>query len=65
MHRVALLLALVGALHGILYAPLVSENVAPDTPSYRAAGEALLDGSYTTPISAGFYYSSAPARSST
>jgi hypothetical protein len=56
VHRVALLLALVGALHGILYVPLVSDNVAPDTPSYRAAGEALLDGSYTTPVDAGFYY---------
>jgi hypothetical protein len=56
VHRVALLLALVGALHGIVYAPLVSDNVAPDTPSYRAAAEALLDGSYTTPVHAGFYY---------
>jgi hypothetical protein len=56
VHRVALLLALVGALHGILYAPLVDDNVAPDTPSYRAAAEALLDGSYTTPLEAGFYY---------
>ena len=56
MHRVALLLALVGALHGILYAPLVSDNVQPDSPSYIAAAEALRDGSYTTPVDAGFYY---------
>ena len=56
MHRVALLLGLVGALHGLMYVPLVSDNVAPDTPTYRAAAEALRDASYTTPLEAGFYY---------
>lgn len=52
----ALLLALAGALHGALYVPLVSTNVRTDSWTYSAAADAILDGSYTTPLKAGFFY---------
>ncbi|MGH3129788.1 MAG: glycosyltransferase family 39 protein [Gaiellaceae bacterium] len=54
--RAALLLAVVGALHGLVYVPLVTFNVATDSGTYVASAEALLDGSYSTPLRAGFYY---------
>jgi hypothetical protein len=48
--------ALLGALHGLVYIPLVQFTSVTDSGSYVASAEALLDGSYTTPIRAGFYY---------
>jgi 4-amino-4-deoxy-L-arabinose transferase-like glycosyltransferase len=54
--RLALVLALVGALHGLLYVPLVSNHIQTDSWTYTAAGEAILEGSYSTPLRAGFYY---------
>lgn len=54
--RSALILAAVAALHGLLYVPLVSTNEETDTWSYVASANALLDGSYTTPLKAGFYF---------
>ena len=54
--RSALLLAALAALHGLLYVPLVDTNEKTDTWSYVASANALLDGSYTTPLQAGFYF---------
>lgn len=54
--RSALLLAALAALHGLLYVPLVDTNEKTDTWSYVASANALLDGSYTTPLRAGFYF---------
>ena len=54
--RVALLLAVGAAAHGLLYAPLVEEHVVTDSGTYLAAATAIADGSYTTPLIAGFYY---------
>jgi 4-amino-4-deoxy-L-arabinose transferase-like glycosyltransferase len=52
----ALAIAVVAGLHGLLYAPLLNSNAGTDSASYRAAGSALLDGSYSTPIAAGLYF---------
>jgi 4-amino-4-deoxy-L-arabinose transferase-like glycosyltransferase len=54
--RTALVLAVVAGLHGLLYIPLVSTNEETDTWSYVATANALLDGSYSTPLKAGFVY---------
>jgi 4-amino-4-deoxy-L-arabinose transferase-like glycosyltransferase len=54
--RGALLLAVAAALHGAAYIPLVSTNEETDTWSYVASANAILDGSYTTPLQAGFYF---------
>jgi Dolichyl-phosphate-mannose-protein mannosyltransferase len=54
--RGALVLAAVAAVHGLVYLPLVSTNEETDTWSYVASANALLDGSYTTPLKAGFYF---------
>jgi hypothetical protein len=54
--RLAVALALVGALHGLLYVPFVSNHVQTDSWTYTAAGEAILDGSYTTRLQASSYY---------
>ena len=52
----ALAIAVVAGLHGLLYAPLLSSNTGTDSATYRAAGSALLEGSYTTPIRVGLYF---------
>jgi 4-amino-4-deoxy-L-arabinose transferase-like glycosyltransferase len=54
--RLALALALVGALHGLLYVPFVSNHIQTDSWTYTAAGEAILDASYSTPLQASSYY---------
>jgi 4-amino-4-deoxy-L-arabinose transferase-like glycosyltransferase len=54
--RVALLLSCLAGLHGLAYLPLVDEHSVTDSRTYVAASEALLSGSYTTPLNAGFYY---------
>ena len=54
--RSALLLAALAALHGLVYVPLVDTNEKTDTWSYVASANALLDGSYSTPLQAGFYF---------
>ena len=54
--RSALLLAALAALHGLAYIPLVDTNEKTDTWSYVASANALLDGSYSTPLQAGFYF---------
>jgi Dolichyl-phosphate-mannose-protein mannosyltransferase len=54
--RTALLIAVLGALHGALYIPLVSTTVKTDSWSYVAAANALRDGAYSTPLKAGFYF---------
>jgi hypothetical protein len=54
--RIALVIAVVGALHGLAYLPLVQKHEVTDSWAYRAAAHALLQGSYTTPLHASFYY---------
>lgn len=54
--RLALLLALVAGLHGLLYVPLVSINEKTDSWTYVAGGNAIREGGYSTPLKAGFYY---------
>jgi 4-amino-4-deoxy-L-arabinose transferase-like glycosyltransferase len=49
-------LALVAALHGLLYVPFVSNHIQTDSWTYTAAGEAILDGDYTTRLQASSYY---------
>lgn len=54
--RIALLVAVAGTLHGLVYTPLVTVHAVTDSGSYLAAASAIEDGSYTTPLIAGFYY---------
>jgi hypothetical protein len=54
--RLALVIAVVGAVHGLLYVPFVSTTVGTDSNTYVAAAQALVDGSYTTQLVSGFYY---------
>ena len=54
--RSALILAALAALHGLVYVPLVDTNEKTDTWSYVASANAILDGSYSTPLKAGFYF---------
>src|SRR5215210_4564452 len=54
--RLAVAIAIVGALHGLLYVPLLSSNTGTDTRTYTKSATALLHGSYTTPLWAGFYF---------
>ena len=54
--RLALVLAIVGALHGLVYDPFVSNHIQTDSWTYTAAGEAILGGSYTTRLQASSYY---------
>jgi hypothetical protein len=54
--RLVVALAVVGALHGLLYAPIARTHVATDSGTYLAAASALHDGGYSTPLRAGFYY---------
>lgn len=48
----ALALGAVAALHGLLYVPFVSPHTTLDTPTYLAPAQAILDGSYSTPLPA-------------
>ena len=52
----ALLLAVAAGLHGLLYAPFVSTHVETDSWTYQAGANAILDGSYSTPLQAASYY---------
>jgi 4-amino-4-deoxy-L-arabinose transferase-like glycosyltransferase len=54
--RLALLLAVLAAAHGLVYVPIVERNFVTDSATYVAAAEAILDGSYSTPLIAGFYF---------
>ena len=54
--RLALLVALAGTLHGLAWIPFVDPHAVTDSGTYVASAEALLEGSYTTPLRAGFYY---------
>jgi 4-amino-4-deoxy-L-arabinose transferase-like glycosyltransferase len=54
--RVALLLAVAGTLHGLAYTPWVEIRAPTDSWTYTAAAEAILDGSYSTPVKAGLYF---------
>jgi len=49
--RLALLAAVIGAVHGLVYVPFAN-HVGGDTPSYTAPAHALLHGSYSTPLPA-------------
>jgi hypothetical protein len=55
-HWLAFLLAAIAGAHGLVYAPLVDHNFVTDSSTYVAAAEAILDGSYSTPLIAGFYF---------
>jgi hypothetical protein len=46
----------VAALHGLAYVPLVSTNDETDSWTYLASANAIRDGSYSTPLMAGFYF---------
>ena len=54
--RLAIVIAIVGAVHGLLYVPFVSRTVGTDSNTYIATAQAMLDGEYTTPLVAGYYY---------
>ena len=49
-------LAVAAGLHGLVYVPLVTTNDETDSWSYLAAANAIRDGSYSTPLMAGFYF---------
>lgn len=51
--RAALLLSLVGFLHGLVYIPF-GYHATPDSSTYIAAAKTLLHGSYSTPLEASF-----------
>ena len=54
--RLVLGLALLGAVHGLAYAPFVEVKAPTDSWTYTAAANAILDGSYSTPVKAATYY---------
>src|SRR4051812_46397314 len=54
--RAAVVLAAVAALHGLIYIPLVHRHVTTDTDTYVATAHSITDGSYSTPLRAGFYF---------
>ncbi|HZB23678.1 MAG TPA: glycosyltransferase family 39 protein, partial [Gaiellaceae bacterium] len=54
--RLAIVIAIVGAVHGLLYVPFVSRTVGTDSNTYVATAQAILDGEYTTSLVAGYYY---------
>jgi membrane-associated phospholipid phosphatase len=54
--RLALLLAAISSLHGLVYVPFVDHNFVTDSATYVASAEAILDGGYSTPLIAGFYF---------
>lgn len=54
--RLALLIAVVGALHGLLYAPFVQKHVVTDSWTYTAIAKSIEHGNYSPPLKAGFYY---------
>jgi hypothetical protein len=43
-----------------VYLPFAHTHLTADSPTYLAAGQALLDGSYSTPIGANMYYTQIP-----
>ena len=45
----ALILGVVGAVHGLIYVPFAGPRLG-DTPGYVAAAQAIRDGSYSTPL---------------
>jgi 4-amino-4-deoxy-L-arabinose transferase-like glycosyltransferase len=49
-----LVLAIVGAAHGLFYVPLLSKHKDTDSDTYLAAAHAILHQSYTTPLDASF-----------
>jgi 4-amino-4-deoxy-L-arabinose transferase-like glycosyltransferase len=51
-----LLIAVVAGVHGLAYIPLVSTNDETDSWSYLASANAIREGSYSTPLKAGFYF---------
>jgi hypothetical protein len=53
--RLLLLAAFVGAMHALLYLPFVPRAYG-DTETYVASANALLEGSYTTPLHASSLY---------
>jgi hypothetical protein len=53
---VMLLIALAAGVHGLVYIPLVEVNDETDSWSYLASANAIRDGSYSTPLKAGFYF---------
>jgi 4-amino-4-deoxy-L-arabinose transferase-like glycosyltransferase len=54
--RLALLVSLVGALHGLLYAPFVHKHVVTDSWTYTAIAKSIEHGNYSPRLKAGFYY---------
>jgi 4-amino-4-deoxy-L-arabinose transferase-like glycosyltransferase len=55
-HRLGLLLAAIAGAHGLVYVPLVDHNFVTDSSTYVSAAEAIVDGAYSTPLIAGFYF---------
>jgi 4-amino-4-deoxy-L-arabinose transferase-like glycosyltransferase len=49
-------IAVAAGLHGLAYIPLVTTNDETDSWSYLASANAIRDGSYSTPLKAGFYF---------
>ena len=58
--RLAVVLALFSAAHALVYVPLTKTHTTPDSTTYLAAGQALLHGSYSTPLRANIYYAVVP-----
>jgi 4-amino-4-deoxy-L-arabinose transferase-like glycosyltransferase len=50
------IVAVAAGLHGLAYIPVVSTNDETDSWSYLASANAIRDGSYSTPLMAGFYF---------
>lgn len=58
--RLAVVLALFSAAHALAYVPLTRTHTTPDSTTYLASGQALLHGSYSTPLRANIYYAEVP-----
>lgn len=60
LRRAAVVVALCGTVHALVYVPLTSTHTTADSPTYLAAGHALLHGGYSTPLRANMYYTIDP-----
>ncbi len=58
--RAAILIAAATTVHALVYLPFTRTHVTADSPTYLAAGQALLHGSYSTPLRANLYYTDVP-----
>jgi 4-amino-4-deoxy-L-arabinose transferase-like glycosyltransferase len=58
--RATVACAVLATAHALVYLPFTHTHTTADSPTYLAAGDALLHGSYSTPLRANLYYTDVP-----